>query len=525
MSPGYVLALDEGSSSARAILVGRDGEIVSEASAAIAALFPHPGWVELDPETLWQAAKDSMRRAMAKVGATALDILAVGVTTHRESCLIWDRATGVPVYNAIMWMSKQTDDIVNQWAHAGMNDEIRSLTGVRNDSYFSAGKLAWILENVPGVRADAEAGKLAAGTVDTWLLWKLTAGRSHLTDPSSASRTAMFDIRTGTWHQGLCESYGIPLALLPEVRPSNSHFGFVDASVFERGSEASVPIMAILADQQAGLYGQACLSPGMAKNTYGTAGVLVANVGTQPLILPGMSSSVAWQIDNETTYEVEGVVFHSGQTLQWLRDKLRVIGSVADTEAMAQSVANTGGVYFVPAFAGLCDPYWDRDVRASIMGLTLETDLEHLVRASLEAMAYQTRDNVDALALGGITIPALRVDGGAISNNFLCQFQADILGVPVHRPHGLERTALGVARLAGLGVGLWNGTSDLTASWQIERVFEPQMSTTEREDLYGGWQEAVAAARSLPPRRVSRSTSNTSSTPTTPSTPILAAQR
>ncbi len=503
MAGRYVLALDEGSSSARAVLIDEDGNMVSDAATPIQALYPRPNWVELDPATLWEAAKNSMSLVMEKVGATAVEIAAVGVTTHRETCMIWDRATGRPVYNALMWMSKQTDDIVARWSAEGMDEEIRRRTGVRNDSYFSASKLAWILENVPGVRDAASAGKLAAGTVDTWILWNLTAGRSHRTDASAASRTAMFNIHTNSWDSELCAMYGIPTELLPEVVSSNSHFGYIDAKLLPGGSGASIPVMAMLGDQQAGLLGQACIGQGTAKNTYGTAGVLTVNVGSQPLIIDGMTSSVAWKIDSDTVYEVEGVVFHSGQTLQWLRDNMRLIDSLEASGAIAQSIPDNGGVYFVPAFAGLCDPYWDRDVRGAIVGLTLDTGAPHIVRAGLEAMAYQTRDNLDALTRGGVDVPSLKVDGGAIANDFLCQFQADILGIPVERPQGLERTALGAARLAGAGVGLWNGTSDLESSWQLERAFEPMISADQREELYDGWKQAVAAARTVPPRRFS----------------------
>ena len=497
MAGRYVLALDEGSSSARAVLVDGDGTIISEASAPIEALHPQPSWVELDPATLCGAAKSSIQQALAKVDATAVDILAIGLTTHRESCLIWDRATGQPVYNALMWMSKQTDDIIARWTADGMDEEIRRRTGLRNDSYFSAGKLVWILENVPGVREAARTGSLAAGTVDTWLLWNLTGGKSHLTDPSAASRTAMFNIHEGTWDRELCARYGIPMELLPEIVPSNAHFGTLDPSILPRGSEATIPIMAMLGDQQAGLFGQACLGQGAAKNTYGTAGVLTVNVGSAPAIIDGMTSSVAWKIDGGTSYEAEGVVFHCGQTLHWLRDNMGMIDSIHESGAIAQTLQDNGGVYFVPAFAGLCDPYWDREVRGAIVGLTLDTGAAHVVRAGLEAMAYQTRDNVDALIRGGIDVPRLKVDGGAIGNDFLCQFQADLLGIPVERPHGLERTALGVARMAGIGIGLWNATTDMESSWKLERLFEPQISADHREYLYEGWTQAVAGARSI----------------------------
>ena len=519
MAGKYVLALDEGSSSARAVLVDTNGQIVSESSAEITASYPRPSWVELDPTMLWDAARTSMDRAMAKAGATSADIAAVGITTHRESCLIWNRETGLPIYNAIMWMSKQTDDIVSQWSLDGMDDDIRRLTGVRNDSYFSAGKLAWILDQVPGARMDAEAGKLAAGTVDTWLLWNLTGGQSHATDPSSASRTAMYNIRELRWDEDLCARYGIPMKLLPEVLPSNSLFGHVESSLLSGTGSSAIPITAILADQQAGLFGQACFELGSAKNTYGTAGVLTVNVGEQPRIIPGMSSSIAWQVTDKAVYEVEGVVFHCGQTLQWLRDKLHIIDSVAHSANAAAALSDNGGVYFVPAFAGLCDPYWDRDVRAAIIGLTLDTGAEHIVRAGLEAMAYQTRDNVLALERGGLPIPSLRVDGGAISNDFLCQFQADLLGIPVERPRELERTALGVAQLAGIGVGMWSGQSDLSDAWRAERIFEPKISLDHREELYSGWQDAVAAARSIAPARISRVTKLVTAVPLAAASP------
>lgn len=496
----YVLALDEGSSSARAVLVDLDGQTVAESSLPITPIFPRPEWVELDPAQLWGALEASIATTMEKAGATAADVAAVGLTTHRESCVIWNRATGRPVHNAIMWMSKQTDDIVRRWSAEGLDPEFRRRTGVRNDSYFSAGKIAWLLENVPGVREDAERGLLAVGTVDTWLLYNLTGGASHATDPSSASRTALLDIETATWDEELCGMLGIPVSLLPEVRPSNAWFGDLAPGILPGSSSRAVPVHAILGDQQAGLFGQACLEAGMAKNTFGTAGVLTVNVGDRPRIIDGMSSSVAWGVDDRITYEAEGVVFHSGQTIQWLRDQLGLFSYASQSESLAASVPDNGGVYMVPAFAGLCDPHWDRNARASIVGLTLESTAAHVVRAAIEAMAYQTRDNVDALVRGGVSIPSLRVDGGAVVNDVLCQFQADILGIPVERPHGLERTALGVAHLAGAGAGLWSVES-IADRWSSERVFEPVMSADEREWLYEGWQNAVASTRALPSRR------------------------
>ncbi len=498
MTARYVLALDEGSSSARAMIVDGDGRIVAEASNPITPLFPHRGWVELDPAQLWSSMRSAIDAVMSEARLTARDIVSVGVTTHRETCLIWDRASSTPVHNAIMWSSHQTDDIVARWSAAGLDGEIRSITGLRNDSFFSASKLAWFLENVPGVRERAGTGELAAGTVDTWLLWHLTGGREHLTDATSASRTALVDLATCDWDDSLLTACGVPRELLPEVRPSNGGFGYLDPSILPDGAGHRVPVYAIVADQQAGLFGQGCFDAGSAKNTFGTTGVLVANVGSRPLHIPGMTTSVAMNIPGLTSYEVEGVVFHSGQTLHWLRDRMRAVSSVEEMERMAETVPDSAGVYFVPAFAGLCDPYWDKDVRGSIVGLTLETGIENVVRAALEAMAYQTRDNIDALVAGGIAVPSLKVDGKAVCNNFLCQFQADILGIPVVRPEGLERTALGVAYIAGAEAGLWDAADLVRETWHVERIFEPAMAERQRDDLYGGWQDAVAAARSVP---------------------------
>ena len=493
MSKRYVMALDEGSTSARAVLVNLEGAIVAEARNPVVPLFPKPGWVEIDPIALWQAQRSSMAAVMAKVGATTDDIAAIGVTTHRETCMIWNRKTGEPVHPIIMWMSKQTDGIIARWKAEGLDNVVRQRTGLFNDSFFSAGKLAWLLENVPGVRAKAERGELAAGTVDTWLLWNLTAGRSHLTDHSEASRTALFNLKSLNWDETLCAACGIPMQVLPRALPSNSNFGEMRPSDIGLPGISPVPIMAIMADQQAGMFGQACFEVGSVKNTYGTAGVLTANTGNKQQVLDGLTASVGWSIDDHTDYEAEGVVFHSGQTMQWLRDQLGVLGTGDDVEAVARSVPDNGGVYIVPAFAGICAPHWIRNAKAGIVGLTLETGRAHVVRAGIEAMAYQTRDNVEALRAGGMAVTALKVDGGATRNNLLCQFQADLLGIPVLRPAELERTALGVAHMAGMGVGLWK-KSDLSDNWRIDRVFEPEMAEDRREQLYSGW---LAALRSV----------------------------
>jgi len=490
MTGRYVLALDEGSTSARAVLVDLAGRIVAEARNPVVPHFPQPLWVELDPVALWEAQRDSMQAVVASAGITTDDIVAVGITTHRETCLVWDRTTGEPVHPAVMWMSKQTDSIVERWRDDGLDDDIRARTGLRNDSFFSAGKLAWILENVPHARARAERGELAAGTVDTWLLWNLTSGRSHLTDHSEASRTALFNLDTLDWDDKLCDACGIPRDLLPTTLPSDSYFGEMRPGDVGLPGTRPVPIRGILADQQAGMFGQACFDFGSAKNTFGTAGVLTASCGDRPAILDGLTSSVAWTVGDTTTFEVEGVVFHSGQTLQWMRDRLGVFTAADDIEQVALRVPDSGGVYVVPAFAGMCAPHWERNARGGVVGLTLESSGAHLVRAGVEAMAYQTRDNVDVLVAGGTAVPALRVDGGASRSDLLCQFQADILGIPVVRPSELERTALGVAQVAGLAAGVWT-ERDLREHWQVDRVFEPAMSVDRREELYSGWQSAV----------------------------------
>jgi glycerol kinase len=499
MSKRYVMALDEGSTSARAVLVNEEGRIVSEARNAITPRFPRTGWVELDPVALWQAQRAAMEGAMAKIGATTDEIAAIGVTTHRETCMIWDRKTGEPVYPAIMWMSKQTDAIVQRWKAAGLDQLVRERTGLFNDSFFSAAKLAWLVENVPGVRLRAERGELAAGTVDCWLVWNLTGGRSHVTDHSEASRTALFALKALVWDEEICAACGIPMALLPPALPSSSAFGEMSPRDTAVPGHASVPITAIMADQQSGMFGQACFEPGSVKNTYGTAGVLTANTGAAPQVLDGLTASVGWTAEGRTDYEAEGVVFHSGQTMQWLRDRLGVLADGEDIEAVARQVPDNGGVYIVPAFAGICAPHWVRDAKAGVVGLTLETGRAHVVRAGLEAMAYQTRDNVEALKAGGLPIPELKVDGGATRNNLLCQFQADILGIPVRRPIELERTALGVAHMAGMGVGQWRKT-DLSDRWQVDRVFEPQMTADQRQSLCAGWDAAVSAVTGKAPR-------------------------
>lgn len=490
MSRRLAVALDLGSTSARAVVIDSSGEVVAQASRPTEPLFPRRGWVELDPWHLWHSLRDSLEEALAFASAATDDVVGAGVTTSRETCLIWDRSTGEPIHPAIMWMSKQTDAVVDRWRADGLDELFRSRTGLFNDSFFSAAKLAWLLEHVPGARERAEAGDLAAGTLDTWLVWNLTGGRSHVTDPSEASRTGLFSLADLAWDEELCRRTEVPRALLPTVHDSDALFGEVRPAEIGLPGSRAFPVTAIMGDQMSGMFGQGCLATGSVKNTFGTAGVLTANTGDRPAVLNGLTASVAWTLGGVTDYEAEGVVFHSGQTLQWMRDKLGVMAPADRSEDVASGVPDTGGVYIVPAFAGLCAPYWVRDATASIVGLTLESTGAHVVRAGLEAMAYQTRDSVEAFRAGGFEVPELRVDGGASTNELLCQFQADILGVAVLRPRQLERTALGVAHVAGVRAGLWE-LGDLALRWKADRVFEPTMGEDQRESLYAGWQAAV----------------------------------
>lgn len=499
MNGKYILALDEGSSSARAILVDHEGRIAADASEEFSAIYPRPGWVELSPAILWEAMHNSITRAMNAISAKASDITAVGITSHRETAMIWDRKTGEPVYNAIMWMSKQTDEIVSGWSDRGLDGVFKQSTGLRNDSFFSAGKLAWLFENVEGLKKRAEKGDLAAGTVDTWLLWKMTGGKTHATDRSCASRTALLDLSKGDWNHELLNEIDLPDSILPEIKSSFGEFGTVAEGVLPGLLTHSIPVAAVLGDQMAGLFGQLCWEKGGAKNSYGTAGVLTVNIGSEPILLEGMNTSFAWDLNGEFSYESEGVVFFSGKTIQFLRDNLGLISNASEAASMAASVEDTGGVYFVPAFAGLGDPYWDRNARGAIMGLQLDTTKEQIVRAGLESLAYQTMDNFNLLSSTAFALDSLKVDGGAVKNDWLCQFQADILGVEVQRPKEVERTAIGVAQAAGLAVGLWT-KNDLRGQWDLDRVFEPNMNEGKRQHLIAGWKDAVEATRSLPPK-------------------------
>ena len=481
----YILVIDAGSSSVRSLVIDESATIVGEGRSQITWNHRNPGWAELDPLYLWKCTRQTILDAVINSGVPVSQISAAGITSHRETIMIWDKNTGEPVHDALVWISNQTDEIIERWEKDGTGKEFAPRTGLRNDSFFSAGKVAWLLENVDGLRKGITSGKYIAGTVDTWLTWNLNGHTVHATDPSCASRTALFNINTMKWDSELLAKLNIPEKILPKVIPSNGDFGKVDRSILD----ADIPICAVLADQQSGMFGQACYEENSVKNTFGTAGVLTVNVGNKPRTVEGLTTSVAWKIDKELRYEVEGVVFHSGQTIQWLRDNLGIYAPTNRIDEIATSVKNNGGVYIVPALGGLAAPYWDRKARASIQGLSLDSSSAHIVRAAVEAMAFQTLDIIDKLS--EFPIHSLKVDGGAASSNFLCQFLSDISGLKIERPFELERTALGTAFVAGLKVGIWSSTEELASNWSAERIFEPVMSTTERESLTSQWADAA----------------------------------
>ncbi len=492
MEKNYVLALDAGTTGVRAIIFNKSGQPVSEAAQEFTQIFPMPGWVEHNAAEILESQIAVARQAIHKAQISPEEIRAIGVTNQRESSVLWDKASGKPIYNAICWQSRQTADIVEKWVAAGLAAEIRQKTGLVIDAYFSASKIPWILDTVPGARERAEAGEILFGTIDTWLIWNLTGGKSHKTDYSNASRTMIYNIMEMKWDEELCRKMEIPMAILPEVTDSNGDFGSTKATLF--GSE--IPIRGVAGDQQAALFGQACFEPGMAKNTFGTAGVYVMNTGDQPVFKEGLTTTIAWGLDGKISYALEGVIFISGATIQWLRDEAKIIYTAADTEWYGFMVPDTGGVYLVPAFVGLCAPYWDMYARGMIIGITRGTTRNHIIRAGLEALAYQTKDIINAVIRdGSIAVSELRVDGGAVKNSLLCQFQSDILGIPVIRPKITEMTALGAAYLAGLGSGLWQNTAEIAAQWAVDREFQPDMSAQYRDNLYHGWQEAVKLTR------------------------------
>ena len=486
-----ILALDQGTTSSRAIVFDQGGAIRGAAHQEFGQIFPQPGWVEHDPTEIWATQSGVMHEAIAKAGITARDVAAIGITNQRETTVVWERSTGRPIANAIVWQDRRTAASCDEMRAAGKAALIAQRTGLVLDAYFSGTKLKWLLDHVPGARTRAARGELAFGTIDTWLLFQLTGGRMHATDPSNASRTLLFDIRRGQWDDELLRLFDIPDSVLPDVVASSG----VCAEPLVDG--VHVPIGGIAGDQQAALFGQACLSPGLAKNTYGTGCFLLLNTGRNAVASRNnLLTTVAWRRGGVTDYALEGSVFIGGAVVQWLRDGLQIIRTAADIEALAASVPDTGGVYFAPAFAGLGAPHWDPYARGSMFGLTRGTTTAHIARAALESIAFQSADLLDAMQKdAGITLSELRVDGGATANNLLMQFQADVLGVPVVRPKVLETTALGAAYLAGLAVGYWRGDDDITANWQVDRRFEPQASRDRIAELRSGWEKAVSRSK------------------------------
>ncbi len=493
MPQPYVLALDQGTTSSRAIVFGRDGRVVSAAQQELPQLFPSPGHVEHDPEAIWRTQLATAREAIARAGVGAAAIAAIGVANQRETTVLWDRDTGRPVANAIVWQSRITAAACDRLKAAGHESLIRAKTGLVLDPYFSATKIAHLLDGDGTLRGRAARGAVRFGTIDSFLVWRLTGGACHVTDASNASRTLLFDIHRRRWDDDLLRLFDVPGAMLPEVRPSSAVYGHTPPDLFG----ASIPVAGIAGDQQAALFGQACFEPGSAKNTYGTGCFLLLNTGATPVASEHrLLTSIAWQIGDEVTYCLEGAVFVAGAVVQWLRDGLHAIGTPAAVEALMAQVADSGGVVFVPAFVGLGAPYWDPYARGTILGLTRDTQIGHIARAAVEAMAFQTRDVLDAMQHdAGARLPALKVDGGAAANAGLLQFQADLLGVPVLRPVVSETTALGAAYLAGLAVGVWDDTRDVARHWALDREFVPAMEAAERERRYRRWQRGVERAR------------------------------
>lgn len=489
MNEKYIMALDQGTTSSRCIIYDRLGQQISVAQKEFRQIYPRGGWVEHDPMEILSTQIEVAREALRKIHAEATDIDAIGITNQRETTVVWDRETGKPVYNAIVWQCRRTADFCKELREEGLRMEYKKKTGLLIDPYFSATKLRWILKNVPGARAKAQRGELLFGTIETWLIWNLTGGRVHVTDYSNASRTMMFNIHTLNWDKDILERLDIPDIMLPEPKPSSCIYGETDESIF--GSP--VKIAGAAGDQQAALFGQTCFEIGEAKNTYGTGGFMLVNTGDEIVESQnGLLSTIAWGIDGKVSYALEGSVFVSGATVQWLRDELGLIDNAADTETMARLVDDTAGAYIVPAFTGLGAPYWDPYARGVITGLTRGVNRNHIARAALESMAYQTYDLLKAMSDDlGRNISAFKVDGGASINNFLLEFQSDILGQEVYRPVCIETTSLGAAYLAGLATGYWKSKEDVIRNWQVDRVFEPSMAAKTREKLVNDWHRAV----------------------------------
>ena len=485
----YVMALDAGTTSNRCILFNEKGEMCSVAQKEFTQFFPKPGWVEHDADEIWATQYEVAKQAMENVGATATDIAAIGITNQRETTIVWDKATGEPVHHAIVWQCRRTAEYCDSLKDKGLVDKIREKTGLVIDAYFSGTKIRWILENVPGARQRAEAGELLFGTVETWLIWKLTKGKVHVTDYSNASRTMLFNINTLQWDDEILAELNIPKCMLPEAKPSSCVYGEADPSLFG----GPIKIGGAAGDQQAALFGQTCYKAGEAKNTYGTGCFLLMNTGEKPIFSKnGLVTTIAWGLDGKVNYALEGSVFVAGASIQWLRDQLRVVDTAPDSEYMATRVKDTAGCYVVPAFTGLGAPYWDQYARGVIVGLTRGCNKYHIVRATVESLAYQVNDVLQAMkADSGIDLAALNVDGGASANNFLMQTQADISGCPVNRPSCVETTAMGAAYLAGIAVGYWKDKEDVIANTSLDRTFTPAISAEERETRIKGWKKAV----------------------------------
>ena len=485
----YVMALDAGTTSNRCILFNEKGEICSVAQKEFTQYFPKPGWVEHDPEEIWSTQYAVALEAMHKLNITADQVAAIGITNQRETTIVWDKTTGEPVYNAIVWQCRRTSEYCDSLKEKGLSDKFREKTGLLIDAYFSGTKVKWILDNVEGARERAEDGDLLFGTVETWLIWKLTKGRVHVTDYSNASRTMLFNIKDLKWDDEILAELDIPKSMLPEAKPSSCIYGKTEASLF--GVE--IPIGGAAGDQQSALFGQTCFTPGEAKCTYGTGAFLLMNTGTEPVYSDnGLVTTIAWGLDGEVNYALEGSIFVAGAAIQWLRDEMRLVDSSPDSEYMATKVDDTNGCYVVPAFTGLGAPYWDQYARGTIVGITRGVNKYHVIRATLESLAYQVSDVLTAMeADSGILLATLKVDGGASANNFLMQFQADMLGANVNRPRCVETTAMGAAYLAGLAVGYWADKEDVLANWESDRVFVEKIEAEEREEKLDGWHKAV----------------------------------
>ncbi len=488
----YIMALDAGTTSNRCILFNEKGEIRSMAQREFTQYFPKPGWVEHDADEIWASQLGVAVEAMNMIGAAAQDIAAIGITNQRETAIVWDRHTGVPVYHAIVWQCRRTADACDALKEKGLTEKFKQKTGLIIDAYFSATKIQWILDHVPGARQKAQNGDLLFGTVETWLIWKLTKGAVHVTDYSNASRTMLFNINTLKWDEEILDELQIPKCMLPEVKPSSCVYGAADSSFLG----GAIPIAGAAGDQQAALFGQTCFRAGEAKNTYGTGCFLLMNTGEKPVFSEnGLVTTIAWGLDGTINYALEGSIFVAGAAIQWLRDELRIIDSSEDSEYMARKVADTNGCYVVPAFTGLGAPYWDQYARGTIVGITRGVNKCHIIRATLDSIAYQVHDVLSAMeADAKIAISSLKVDGGASANGFLMQTQADIVNVPVIRPRGVETTAMGAAYLAGLAVGYWTSREDVRKNWASDCVFEPSLGANERMERIQGWKRAVKYA-------------------------------